>query len=165
MGTEVLIIRITERGIKEMKPSHVSRELRRIASKIDGSTNPSSKLAAHDIRKVLENLDMSDEDLTSDEYIVAVIVDGSVHDVYASVSDNNYERMSQKELVNILNSNPNKCAKAIGGGTGAEYVITREYPYTRNDFYAHAGPYDAEYEESTQGPSTANVIVQYVATS
>jgi hypothetical protein len=36
-----------------MKPSHVSRELRRIASKIDGSMNLSSKLVANDLKRVL----------------------------------------------------------------------------------------------------------------
>ena len=43
-----------------MKPSHVSRELRRIASKIDGSTNPSSKLVANDLKRVLAAMGGSD---------------------------------------------------------------------------------------------------------
>ena len=65
-----------------MKPSHVSRELRRIASKIDGSTNPSSKLVANDLKRVLAAMggaDQSNDEFESDKIVYCPICTAQLH--------------------------------------------------------------------------------------
>jgi hypothetical protein len=114
-----------------MKPSHVSRELRRIASKIDGSTNPSSKLVANDLKRVLAAMGGSDSrvrvQFTDDSEM------GSTPPSYTS--------SSMQEIVRYLNSSPRN-AVIVQSNTGFDIAVFRGASDSLDNFYVQPLPLD-----------------------